>query len=109
MEGADPQTPACGMTVWNQFVANPTAALDTSCTANTRKHHFEESPSIAQYMYGRPSLWSAAPKIGTPNGPPPLAYATTKAIENELRRAERDTRMLRLGQRLQRARDVSAP
>lgn len=91
----------CGSIVWAQFVANPTATLDTSCTDKIQQHHFESGePGVAQWMYGRPSLWSLAPKVGAPNGPPPLAYATTKAIENEIRRAERDTRGLRLSDRL---------
>jgi pimeloyl-ACP methyl ester carboxylesterase len=91
----------CGTTVWRQFVANPTSKLDTSCTSKILGHEFDADwSSLATWMYDRPSLWSPAPKVGSPNGPAPLSFATRVSIENALRRAERDTRLAQLGQRL---------
>jgi len=100
IEGENPGSPACGMLVWKDFVANPNADPWQGCTANIRGLHFEDGLGVAQWMYGRPSLWGLAPKVGAPNGPPPLSFKASKAIENEIRRAERDSRVLRLGDRL---------
>jgi hypothetical protein len=99
MEGGVPKE-ACGAMMWGQFVADPTRPLDTSCTANSAKHHFDGGVTIAQYIYGRPSLWGPAPIVGSPEGPPPRSFAASEAIDDELRRAERDSRILRLAERL---------
>jgi pimeloyl-ACP methyl ester carboxylesterase len=96
--GDDAISEHCGMTVWKQFVANPTRSLDTTCTSKILGHRFDADWSmLAGYMYNQPSLWSPAPKVGSPNGPPPLSPLASKAIENALRRARQDTRLAQLG------------
>lgn len=69
---SDAASPACGMTLWQQFIAAPFAPLDTSCKADIRAHDFAGSPALAAHYFSRGTLWGSEPVVtfsGTlPNG-----------------------------------------
>jgi len=97
---ASPTEPACGMTLWHQFLRAPERPLDTSCRASILQHDFAGSPALADHFFGRRTLWGPgwSRTDGSAGGQPIAGVAATPAQEAalrvELRRAVRATRPL---------------
>lgn len=74
----------CGRTVWEQFVAAPTAALDTSCTSRILAHDFTDTSWLARYFFKTTSLWGD--EGDAPDVQPASLTREGEAITRELRR-----------------------
>jgi len=92
-------TAPCGRTVWDQFLADPKAKLDTSCRERVALAAFDATPDVAQAFFGTTSLYGDA-SLPTPSPSPlPLpaapaspSSARIEALHKELRRAVHVTR-----------------
>lgn len=86
-------TPTCGMSLWRAFLASPTTAMDASCRASILPLDFGGSTAVADFFFGRPTLWG--PALSAPTGAPapaPAPELANPAIAAELQRVVREVR-----------------
>ena len=71
----------CGWDIAEQFFADPTATLDTSCTTEVAPHDFTRSSTTALSVFGTTSLYG-------PSSPGALVFLDAEALEarEQLRR-----------------------
>jgi pimeloyl-ACP methyl ester carboxylesterase len=61
--------PTCGTQMIMSFMADPTAALDTSCLGDLKPVAFTEDPAIVQALFGTSDMWENGQPIIAPKSP----------------------------------------
>jgi pimeloyl-ACP methyl ester carboxylesterase len=56
-----PQGPTCAQTLLTQFILDPTATLDLSCTNAIRDYGFPVDPAVATAVFGTSDAWEGDP------------------------------------------------
>ena len=101
---AEAPAPACGMTLWQQFLAAPGAPLDTSCRDRILPHDFGGSTDLAGHFFGRPTLWGGPGPLPAPTATPGQAPGSTTTAERTA-----DLRSRGFASELQKALRVTRP
>lgn len=90
-----PLRPHCGMKLWLDFMADPTAELDTSCVEEVTPINFEGSPQLAQALFGTSSFFEPEGDSKSAPGAPDAGVSEALRLLRERVRADRRLRRLR--------------
>ncbi|MEL6179821.1 MAG: alpha/beta fold hydrolase [Myxococcota bacterium] len=83
-----PLTPACGVTLWLDFMTDPTGDLDNRCVEQVYPLNFEGSTTLAQALLGTDSYFDLAGAQG--KGNPTQAQVMVDALKEIRQRIQRD-------------------
>ena len=95
-----PLRPHCGMKLWLDFMADPTAALDTSCVAEVQPINFEGTEPLARALLGTGSFFELeGDGKAAPVAPDPAALEALRALRRRVQvdRLQRRLRSPALG------------